>query len=152
MSDTQSRPDQPQLTRSDKGARTIGAIVIVIGVIMAVAGVVTYVVAQQTLADQNITVSEDADLLAGDEVDGPISAYSQAMTIGKHAEEIGGGKTYAELPQDDPNRATVMDASFLQASLFTSVIAFGVATLVTVLGIVLAMIGWVLMRLGRAVT
>jgi ABC-type Fe3+ transport system permease subunit len=74
------------------------------------------------------------------------------MTIGKHAEEIGGGKTYAELPQDDPNRATVMDASFLQASLFTSVMAFGVATLVTVLGIVLAMIGWVLMRLGRGMT
>ncbi len=45
-----------------------------------------------------------------------------------------------------------MDASFLQASLFTSVMAFGVATLVTVLGIVLAMIGWVLMRLGRGVT
>ena len=35
--------------------------------------------------------------------------------------------THAELPQDGPNRATVMTASFLQASLFTSVVAFGVA-------------------------
>ena len=55
----------------------------------------------------------------------PWQAYAQANVIGKHATEIAGGKTYAELPQDDPNRDTVMTASFLQASLFTSVVAFG---------------------------
>ena len=55
----------------------------------------------QTLADQRM-VADDADFLAGDEVDGPFSAYAQAMVIGKHAEEIGGGKTYAELPTTRP--------------------------------------------------
>ena len=34
-----------------------------------------------------------------------------------------------------------MDSAFLQASLFTSVVAFGVAAMAFVLGIVLALIG-----------
>jgi hypothetical protein len=43
----------------------------------------------------------------------------------------------------------VMTASFLQASLFTSVVAFGVAAMAFVLGIVLALIGRVLMQVSR---
>ena len=35
----------------------------------------------------------------------------------------------AELPQDDPTRETVMNGSFLRASLFTSVVSFGVAAM-----------------------
>jgi len=41
------------------------------------------------------------------------------------------------LERDDPARTTAMQASFLQASPFTSV-AFGVAALAVVLGIVLS--------------
>ena len=74
------------------------------------------------------------------------------MVIGKHAKEIGKGKTYAELPQDDPNRDTVMTASFLQASLFTSVVAFGVSALAVVLGILLMLVGWALRRLDPRMT
>ena len=43
-----------------------------------------------------------------------------------------------------------MTASFLRASLFTSVVAFGVAAFVAVMGIVLILVGWSLMRVGRA--
>ena len=136
-------------TRSRKPFRTTGIITIVVGIVFAVVGVVAYVTVSQTLADQRIVVADDADFLAGDEVDGPFSAYAQAMVIGKHAEDIGGGKTYAELPQDDPARDSVMTASFLQASLFTSVVAFGVAAMAFVLGIVLALIGRVLMQVSR---
>ena len=42
-----------------------------------------------------------------------------------------------------------MDASFLRASLFTSVVAFGVAAFVAVMGAVLIAIGIALARLGR---
>ena len=42
-----------------------------------------------------------------------------------------------------------MQASFLRASLFTSVVAFGVAALATVLGIMLVLIGWSLRSLAR---
>src|SRR3954453_13717404 len=106
---------------------------IVVGVIMAIAGVVTWVVVSTTLADQKITVSGDANCAAGDNVNGPISAYCQADIIDHHTKNITGGQTYAELDQDDPNRAVAMDSAFLQASLFTSVVAFGVAAMAVVL-------------------
>jgi hypothetical protein len=69
--------------------------------------------------------------------------------IGEHAVEIAGGQTYAELPQDDPNRQTVMIASFLQASLFTSVVAFGVAVMAVGLGVLFILIGFALRSLER---
>ena len=127
----------------------VGLLVIIAGVILLVAGVGAYVAVQQTLSAEHITVSDDAAHFAGDNVEGPFTAYEQAQTIEKHAKEIGGGKTYAELPQDDPNRTTVMTASFLRASLFTSVVAFGVAALVVGLGIVFVLLGWAVRRLGR---
>jgi len=106
--------------------------------------VVVWVVVSNTLADQKITVSDDANCVAGDDVNGPISAYCQADIINHHTLGITGGKTYAELPQDDPNRATAMQSAFLQASLFTSVVAFGVCAMAFVIGIVLTMIGFAL--------
>ena len=133
-----------------KMPRTVAILLFVSGGILMVAGVVTYFIVGNELADEHITVADDADHFAGDEVDGPFTAYSQASIIQKHALEIGGGKTYAELPRDDPSRDTVMDASFLRASLFTSVVAFGVAAFVSVMGVVLMLLGWVLVRIGRA--
>jgi hypothetical protein len=130
-----------------RGVRAIALVMIIAGAIFTVAGVVAYGAVHQTLADQKIVVSDDADMLAGKDVGGPLTAYAQAMVIGKHAKEIGKGKTYAELPQDDPNRDTVMTASFLQASLFTSVVAFGVAAMAAVIGILLILLGIALRRL-----
>ncbi len=44
---------------------------ILVGIIMAIAGVVTWVVVSTTLADQKITVADDANCAAGDDVNGP---------------------------------------------------------------------------------
>jgi hypothetical protein len=121
--------------------KTASIVSIVVGAIMAIAGVVTWIVVSTTLEDQRITVSDDANCAAGDSVDGPISAFCQADIIDHHTLESTGGKTYAELDRDDPLRETAMTSSFLQASLFTSVVAFGVALMATVLGIVLVLIG-----------
>jgi hypothetical protein len=134
------------------GVRTglIGLIVIVMGVIFAVAGVVTWVVVGNQLAAEKVVVSDDAEYFAGDPVDGPLTAYSEAQTINKHALEATGGKTYAELDREDPARQTAMQASFLRASLFTSVVSFGVAALATVLGILLVLIGVALRSLGAS--
>jgi len=139
----------PQPTETRRGVpRWVGLVLMIAGAVFTVVGVVAYVAVQQTLSDQRITVSDDADMFAGKAVNGPFTAYAQAMVIGKHAKEIGGGKTYAELPQDDPNRDTVMTASFLQASLFTSVVAFGVSVMAAVLGVLLVLLGWALRRLA----
>src|ERR671911_2900000 len=80
-----------------RGMRTIAAVTaIVVGIIMAIAGVVTWVVVSTTLADQKITVADDANCAAGDGVNGPISAYCQADIIDQHTLDITGGKAYAQ--------------------------------------------------------
>lgn len=110
-------------------SRLMGNLLVILGLIFVIAGGVTYVMVSQELSRANVTVAEDADFLAGDHVNGPFSAFSQAQIIDKHALDSTGGKTYAELDREDPLRATAMNASFLRASLFTSVVAFGVATM-----------------------
>ena len=125
--------------------RSVASLVaIIVGLLMAVAGVVTWFVVVDTLGEQKIVVSDDADCLAGNDVNGPFSAYCQAKVIDKHTQGITGGKTYAELDQKDPVRETAMDSAFLQASLFTSVVAFGVAAMAVVIGLVLALLGFAL--------
>ena len=121
--------------------KTASLVGIVFGAIFVIAGIVTWIVITNTLSAQKITVSDDADCRAGATVAGPVSAYCQASVIDKHTMEITGGKTYAELDKDDPNRDTAMTSSFLQASLFTSVVAFGVAAMAVAVGIAFVLFG-----------
>jgi hypothetical protein len=114
---------------------------IVIGSLLIIGGIATWILVSTTLADQKITVSDDASCLAGDEVDGPFSAYCQAKVIDKHALEATGGLRYAELDREDPKRQTAMTASFLQASLFTSIVAYGVAAIAIAIGVLFILIG-----------
>ena len=120
---------------------TASTLSLALGSLLIIGGVGTWILVSTTLADQKITVSDDPSCLAGDEVDGPFSAYCQAMVIDKHALEATGGLRYAELDQDDPKRQTAMTASFLQASLFTSVVAFGVAAMAMAIGVLFILIG-----------
>ncbi|MFD6031584.1 hypothetical protein ACFWE5_12795 [Cellulosimicrobium funkei] len=131
-----------------KGARGIGLVSIIAGIILLLAGIGTWIVVSNQLSAEEITVSDDASFLAGRHVNGPLTAYAQAEVINKHALEASDGKTYAELDQDDPTRQTVMTASFLRASLFTSVVAFGVCALVIGLGILFILVGIALRRLA----
>ena len=114
---------------------------VVLGIILILGGITTWIVVSSELSEENITVADDADCLAGDEVNGPLSAYCQAQIIGEHALNATDGLTYAELDREDPRRATAMNASFLRASLFTSVVSFGVAGMAFLMGIVFVLIG-----------
>jgi hypothetical protein len=114
---------------------------ILIGLLLIIGGVGTWIVVSNTLSEQQITVSDDASCLAGDEVDGPFSAYCEAQIIDEHALEATGGLRYAELDREDPLRQTAATASFLQASLFTSVVAFGVAAMAALIGLLFILIG-----------
>lgn len=134
--------------RPTRGVRGIGLVSILAGLVLILAGVAVWVVVASQLAAEDITVSDDADFLAGQQVRGPLTAYAQAEVINAHALEASGGRTYAELGQDDPVRATVMNASFLRASLFTSVVAFGVCALAIGLGVLFLLLGSVLRRLA----
>jgi len=130
--------------------RLLALLVVIAGAILFVGGVVTWFAIQSQLADEHIKVSSDAAAFAGEPVDGPLTAYVEANTIENHALEATGGKTYAELGRDDPLRQTAMTGSFLRASLYTSVVAFGVAVMAAGLGLVLILIGLALRSLAGA--
>jgi hypothetical protein len=121
--------------------RTASIASIVIGVLLVIGGLATWILVSTTLGEQQITVSDDASCLAGDEVNGPFSAYCQATVIETHALEATGGMYYAELDREDPLRETAMNAAFLQASLFTSVVAFGTAAMAILVGVLFVLIG-----------
>jgi hypothetical protein len=122
-------------------ARKIASIgSIVLGVLMIVGGIATWTVVSSTLADQRITTPDDA-CLPEREVRGPFTAYCQAEIIDEHTLETTEGLTYAELDREDPRREMAMDSSFLQASLFTSILAFGVAAMAIGMGVLFVLIG-----------
>jgi len=135
--------------RSDGAVKVVGILVLIAGIVMIIGGGLTWATVSSQLRAENIVVSEDADMFAGQTVAGPFTAYSQAQIINKHALEATGGKTYAELDREDPLRQTAMTATFLRASLFTSVVAYGVAAMAIGLGVVNILLGWALSRLAK---
>ncbi len=113
---------------------------IVLGIVLILGGVATWVVVSSTLDDQQITTSGDACLPNRAVID-PFTAYCQAEIIEQHTLESTDGLYYAELERDDPRRETALTSSFLQASLFTSILAFGVAAMAVGMGLLFVLIG-----------
>ncbi len=152
MSDTTTTtPEVPvEATHGHGFVKISGLIVAIIGAIMLIGGAGTWVLVQSSLSDERITVSDDASSNAGKAVNGPFTAYSEAMVIEKHSLEASGGKTYAELDREDPVRVVVMNGSFLRASLFTSVLAFGVSAMAMGLGLVQILLGVSMRKLAGA--
>jgi hypothetical protein len=113
---------------------------IVLGVVLIIGGAATWLMVSNTLSDQRITTPDDA-CLPGRTVQGPFTAYCQAQIIQTHTLETTEGLTYAELDREDPRRDVAMNSSFLQASLFTSIVAFGVAAMAIGMGVIFILIG-----------
>ncbi|HYN55763.1 MAG TPA: hypothetical protein VES03_01060 [Motilibacterales bacterium] len=124
-----------------KTPKVVAVLLYIAGVVMIVAGAGTWYTVSDSLATERITVTEDASCQAGQGVNGPLEAYCMADIIAVHALEATGGKTYAELDREDPLRAVAQSASFLRASLFTSVVAFGVAAFAMGVGLLMLIIG-----------
>lgn len=129
-------------------AKVAGILGILGGVALIVVGLVVWIIVSSQLRAENITIPDDAMAFQGQTVAGPFTAYVQADIIQHHALTASGGKTYAELAQDDPVRATMMNASFLRASLFTSVVSFGVAAFAMGIGVLSILFGLALNRLA----
>ncbi|QGF24665.1 aromatic ring-opening dioxygenase LigA [Raineyella fluvialis] len=119
-------------------------------VLISAGGAAWYVITEQLKA-QKIEVHPDSPQFKGKPVADPITAFAQAAVIEKHALHMGGGRTFAEISEEwmeanaagDTERAeelagtreTVMQANLLRASLFTSVIAYGVSALTMGIGV-----------------
>jgi len=157
--------------------RILGIITMVAGAIFVVAGGITWGAVSSNLKAEKITVSPDAAHFGGALVDTPWEAFAQADIIKHHTLKATGGQTYAEVstqakvlgdkltadgvsPADQAKDAdlaklnglkqVVMTGSFLRASLFTSVVAFGVAALVMGLGVVFGIVGYAITKCPAA--
>jgi hypothetical protein len=122
-------------------ARRIASIgSLALGVLLILGGIATWVIVTSELRAENITIPEDG-CLAERQVSGPFTAYCQAEVIDEHALDATGGQTFAELDREDPLREVAMNASFLRASLFTSIVAYGVAAMAGAIGLLFIAIG-----------
>ena len=168
-------------TTSNPKVKFIGLLIVISGILMVVAGGVTWGLVTSQLKDAKIVVAavtpENPGRLAGKPVAGPFTAYAQAAAIEYHALDGAGGRTYAQLGDDakalkaklaasglskediakNPDvtaladtRTSAMNGSFLRASLFTSVVSFGVAALVIGLGVLFVLLGLALRQLATA--
>jgi hypothetical protein len=146
--DTAAAVEPP--ARSLRLVKVAGILGILGGIALILVGVVIWIAVSMQLQAESITIPDDAMAFQGQTVAGPFTAYVQADIIQHHALEASGGKTYAELAQDDPVRQTMMTASFLRASLFTSVVSFGVAAFAIGVGILSILFGWAIHRLASA--
>ena len=124
-----------------KTPKVVAILLYIAGAVLLVGGAGTWYTVSNQLAAENITVTDDAPCQQGQDVNGPIEAFCMAEIINTHALEATGGKTYAELDREDPLRAVAQSASFLRASLFTSVVAFGVAAFAMGMGLLSILIG-----------
>ncbi len=124
-----------------KTPKVVAVLLYIAGALMIVAGAGTWYTVSDSLAAERITVTDDAPCQQGQDVNGPLEAYCMAEIINTHALEATGGKTYAELDREDPLRAVAQSASFLRASLFTSVVAFGVAAFAMGVGVLMLITG-----------
>lgn len=131
-----------------RALKLVGLAGIAGGIVFVLVGVLVWVAVATQLRAENIVIPHDAIAFQGQTVSGPVTAYVQADIIQRHALEMSGGRTYAELALDDPVRATMMNASFLRASLFTSVVSFGVAAFAIGAGLLFILFGWTVRRLS----
>jgi hypothetical protein len=129
--------------------RLVGLAGVIGGILLIIVGVIVWVAVSTQLRAENITIPDDAAAFQGQTVSGPFTAYVQADIIQHHALEASGGMTYAQLDREDPVRDTMMNASFLRASLFTSVVSFGVAAFAMGVGALFILFGAAVRRLAR---
>lgn len=105
---------------SSKPAKFIGILSIVAGLVMVIAGIVTWNIVTAQLKDERIVVPADAAKVmginvAGKNVEGPFTAFGQAETIKKHALAGAEGKTYAELGADQAKARADLKAATTEA-------------------------------------
>ena len=124
-----------------KTPKVVAILLYIAGAVLLVGGAGTWYTVSNQLAAESITVTDDAPCQQGQDVNGPIEAFCMAEIINTHALESTGGKTYAQLDREDPLRTVAQSASFLRASLFTSVVAFGVAAFAMGMGLLSILIG-----------
>ncbi|HCT14454.1 hypothetical protein [Corynebacterium nuruki] len=128
-------------TRNLRTTRRAGRAVSALGAGFLTAAAGSWVLIRKELLAENITVHDDVKKLAGKKVADPFTAYAQADIVNKHALAMTGGKPFAELPMDAPERQTALMAANVRSSLLTSVLSFGLSGLTAGVGVTALLAG-----------
>jgi hypothetical protein len=143
--------------------RRVGGLTIAVGSLLLTSGAGAWLTVTKQLRDEKITVPGNAPVLAGKPVQGPATAYVEALVIKGNAERGAGGRTFADISnalrtvekESDEERelrkqsGALSTAASLRTSLMTSVLAYGVSALVAGLGAFFVVTGSVLRRADR---
>ena len=142
--------------------RGVGGFAVAAGTLLVAAGAGAWVAVTKQLQAEKIDVPGDAPMLAGTRVQGPATAYVEALVIKRHAESAAGGRTFADISNalrgidggsDEAaelrkQSVALSTAASLRTSLMTSVLAYGVSAFAAGLGVFFLLAGSFLRRSG----
>lgn len=129
------------MTRSDGSMSGFGRFVTATGIVEMLVGVAAWTVVSKRLADEKIVVPGSARWFPNRTVRDPLTAFEEAEVVRQIALKATGGRTYGEMAEDDPVSRMALDASLIRSSLFTAILAFGIAGSQVALGAVFVVIG-----------
>lgn len=140
--------------------RRVGGLSVAAGTLFVTAGAGAWVAVTKQLQAEKIDVPGNAPMLAGKRVQGPTTAYIEALVIKRNAERGAGGRTFADIStalrgvdggSDEAaelrkQSAALSTAASLRTSLMTSVLAYGVSAFAGGVGAFLLLAGSFLRR------
>ena len=132
--------NSPVLRWAWLGAILFGVVLVGAGTVMLFAGRSANNDIKDALAAERIVTAADSDL-PNVPVTGSAEAKAQSDAIWKHTMTQTGGRTYAELPREDPLRTTYLQSVTLRTALMESYLAFKVADLVMGIGLIVVLLG-----------
>ncbi len=127
--------------------RLMWVVPIALGVVFIAAGV--YMISEgrsakdevrQALVAEKVATAEDA-AIPNAPVNDAATAEAQADIIREHSLKTTGGKTYAELSREDPNRDVYLKGVTLRTALNLAVMGFKVSDLVVGMGAFMIVVG-----------
>jgi hypothetical protein len=151
-----SSPTAPDL-------RSVGGLAIAAGGLFVTVGAGAWIAVAKQLRAEKIDVPGNAPMLKGKRVQGPVTAYVEALVIKGNAERGAGGRTFADISaalrgvdgaSDEAaelrkQSAALSTAAALRTSLMTAVLAFGVSAFAGGIGTLLIATGTLLRRSAR---
>jgi hypothetical protein len=143
--------------------RRTANLTIAVGSLFVAVGAGAWLAITKQLRDEKITVPGNAPFLADKPVQGPITAYVEALVIKSNAERGAGGRTFADISaalrgveagSDEAvelrkQSAALSTGASLRTSLLTSVLAYGVSAFAGGIGAFFLIIGAQLRRVDR---
>lgn len=129
------------MTHADGSTAVLGRLVTAAGIVLVLIGAVAWAVVSRRLADEKIVVPGSARWFPNRTVRDPLTALEEAEVVRRITLKASGGRTYGEMAEDDPKARMALDASLIRSSLFTAILAFGIAAMQVALGAVFVAIG-----------